>query len=372
MTVVATEEIAKVVEISDEKILHKIRSQIEFYFKNYSLSHDKYMQNELKENDKKFPVENFLKFNKIKQLLPTEAALTCDNLVKAIKASSVLNLSDDLTKVSRTDDIPDSWADYLKEAEERTVYLKGFAQDASLESITENLCQALDSSKIEGIFLRKTPKKQFKGSIYVTLADAESAKTLLESDKVSLTRTEEFPALRMMKTEHVAKQSEKNNKVKKDKLSKQIPKNSVLKITNLACDSNERFEVKKLRQAFEKIHPCDFVDQTVEGDALVIYTRFKGENSVSRFLEILGKLPQAEGEEVDERLAALHAQFDGKEKFEQLSMTALEGEAELEYWSKIKELMKQKFNNKSNKKNYSMKKFKKKGSQPDAKKAKTE
>ena len=119
-----------------------------------------------------------------------------------------------------------------------------------------------------------------------------------------------------------------------------------MQVTNIAVASNERFDTKKLRKAFEEIHPVQFVDQKEEDDALAIYCRFKGENSVAKFLEILAKLKAAE--EVDERLSALHEIFEGAESFNKLKMEALQGVEELKYWQVVKELMKSKYSGNQN------------------------
>merc|ERR1719348_29789 len=192
--------------------------------------------------------------------------------------------------------------------------------------------------------MRKGPKKTFKGSIYVTMCDNESAKVLLESkDKLKLISTDEFPSLVLTKNEHLAKQAERNRLSKLQKIAKQIPKNSVLKITDIACDSNERFDMKKVRTAFANIHPVEFVDQKEIENQLIMYVRMKGENSVARFMEILDKLKKLES---DEKLDALCEIFDGKDKFNKLTMAALEGDEELLYWQKIREAMKAKHDNK--------------------------
>merc|ERR1712105_584942 len=127
------------------EIVSKIRSQIEFYFENYSLCRDSYMQNELKQHENQFKVENFLKFNKIKQLGGEN--ITTDLLVEALKGSKALKLNEDSTMVSRIKEVPTDWKSYCEEADTRTVYLKGFATDSNLDAIKDILKKAIDVSK---------------------------------------------------------------------------------------------------------------------------------------------------------------------------------------------------------------------------------
>ncbi|XP_058125531.1 la-related protein 7 [Anopheles ziemanni] len=73
-----------------------IRTQIEFYFSDANLSKDRYM-GQLMQNDPCIPLEEFLKFNKIKAL-----ASNVEEIATSLKSSTFLTLSDDQSKVRRT------------------------------------------------------------------------------------------------------------------------------------------------------------------------------------------------------------------------------------------------------------------------------
>ncbi|XP_058059466.1 la-related protein 7 [Anopheles bellator] len=76
-----------------------IRTQIEFYFSDANLSKDRYM-GQLLRNDSFIPVEEFLKFNKIKAL-----TTSVEEIATALKKSSFLTLSDDNLKVRRQNEL---------------------------------------------------------------------------------------------------------------------------------------------------------------------------------------------------------------------------------------------------------------------------
>ncbi|XP_052866951.1 la-related protein 7 [Anopheles cruzii] len=76
-----------------------IRTQIEFYFSDANLSKDRYM-GQLLRNDSFIPIDEFLKFNKIKAL-----TTSVEDIATALKKSSFLALSDDNLKVRRQNEL---------------------------------------------------------------------------------------------------------------------------------------------------------------------------------------------------------------------------------------------------------------------------
>ncbi|EAT40423.1 AAEL007853-PA [Aedes aegypti] len=72
-----------------------IRSQMEFYFSDANLTKDRYLGQRIKD-DPFIPLEEFLKFNRIKQL-----ADNVEDIATALKNSDLLLLSDDRSKVRR-------------------------------------------------------------------------------------------------------------------------------------------------------------------------------------------------------------------------------------------------------------------------------
>ena len=81
---------------------------------------------------------------------------------------------------------------------------------------------------------RKGREKFFKGTIYVTLSDAETAASLLNSDieleKIEPRKEGEIVVQKMTKLEHMNECVKENKRQNNEKLKKNIVLNSVLKV----------------------------------------------------------------------------------------------------------------------------------------------
>lgn len=99
-----------------------------------------------------------LTFNRLKSL-SSEA----DVIIKALKKSDagLVEISEDETKLRRSpaNPLPEFNDEYKQELNERTVHLKGFPEDASLEDITQFCSQY---GKVLSIEMRRTKEKKFK------------------------------------------------------------------------------------------------------------------------------------------------------------------------------------------------------------------
>merc|ERR1712071_580450 len=100
-------QVSIVEDVKTKKVRHRkkslhtaIRNQMEFYFSNANLSKDRFMQNAIKEGSE-VKLEIFLSFNKIRTL-----SEDLKEIVKALKFSSKLKVSEDETAVSRIEPLP--------------------------------------------------------------------------------------------------------------------------------------------------------------------------------------------------------------------------------------------------------------------------
>lgn len=96
----ATEQEPKQEHSPRKRIRHRkkhlydnILKQMEFYFSEANLSKDRFL-GDLVKNDPWVPLELFLKFNKIRTL-----SQDLNDIIKAMKHSTLLELSEDRTKV---------------------------------------------------------------------------------------------------------------------------------------------------------------------------------------------------------------------------------------------------------------------------------
>lgn len=77
-----------------KQLYDNILKQMEFYFSDANLSKDRFL-GELVNNDPWVPIDLFLKFNKIRTLTQD-----LNDIAKAMKHSTLLDLSEDKTKVT--------------------------------------------------------------------------------------------------------------------------------------------------------------------------------------------------------------------------------------------------------------------------------
>ncbi|XP_052739347.1 la-related protein 7 [Bicyclus anynana] len=104
-----------------KQLYENIMKQMEFYFSDANLSKDRFL-GELVKNDPFVPLSEFLKFNKIRSLTQD-----VNDIAKAMKHSTFLELSDDKLKVKRrTPMLP-------YDADSRTVYVESIPVTAGRE-----------------------------------------------------------------------------------------------------------------------------------------------------------------------------------------------------------------------------------------------
>jgi len=109
--------------------MKKLRKQIEYYFGNFNLPCDRFMNKVIKENkDGWFPAETLLKFRKIK-----DAEVGLCEIVEACMDSKVVKVNDAQTHIKRKYPLKgSSWIN------ERTIQAKGFPKEnCSLNELIE-------------------------------------------------------------------------------------------------------------------------------------------------------------------------------------------------------------------------------------------
>lgn len=159
----------------------KIIQQIEYYFGDINLGRDKFLQQKMSEDNGWIEVEVLLKFNRLKALTTNN-----DAVVKALRksTSSLLEIDECGKKIRRNVNkpLPEQTGEYKMTLNARSVYVKGFPLDASLDEITA-FCR--EYGNVESVEMRKNVKtKQFKGSIFVVFDCKESAVNMINVDDV--------------------------------------------------------------------------------------------------------------------------------------------------------------------------------------------
>uniref|UniRef100_A0A3B3Q5Y8 Small RNA binding exonuclease protection factor La n=1 Tax=Paramormyrops kingsleyae TaxID=1676925 RepID=A0A3B3Q5Y8_9TELE len=180
----------------------KVSEQIEYYFGDHNLPRDKFLKEQLKVDDGWVPLETMIKFNRLNRLT-TDFSVIIESLRKS--KTGLLEISEDKTKIRRSPDKPlpevnDEYKDALKH---KSVYLKGFPLETTLDEVQEWLN---GKGNIENIQMRRNLQRQFKGSVFLVLDSEESAKQFTARPDVKNFKDNEMIVL--LKEDYYAKKTE--------------------------------------------------------------------------------------------------------------------------------------------------------------------
>lgn len=242
------------VDLTPEELRNKIVCQVEFYFGDYNLPKDKFLLSKVSENEGWVDVDTLLKFNRLKKLTTDKALIS-----EALKGSDhgIVEVSEDNLKVRRNPEkpMPTSFKDQFVD---RTVYVKGFPNDATLDQLIE-FFKPFGSGCIK---MRRLPvNRQFKGSVFVLLESSDAAKILCETKDLQYQGTD---LILMMAQEHAdmraKKRQESNDNRKKNE------------------EQDELKEMVKAEEMFEKMEkkPGVFLSLTgIPKDSEITFQDFK-------------------------------------------------------------------------------------------------
>nr|XP_045003371.1 lupus La protein [Jaculus jaculus]XP_045003372.1 lupus La protein [Jaculus jaculus]XP_045003373.1 lupus La protein [Jaculus jaculus]XP_045003374.1 lupus La protein [Jaculus jaculus]XP_045003375.1 lupus La protein [Jaculus jaculus]XP_045003376.1 lupus La protein [Jaculus jaculus] len=186
----------------------KICHQIEYYFGDFNLPRDKFLKEQIKLDEGWVPLEIMIKFNRLNRLT-TDFKVIVEALSKS--KAKLMEISADKTKIRRSPSkpLPEVTDEYKNDVKNRSVYIKGFPTDATLDDIKEWL---EDKGQILNIQMRRTLHKTFKGSIFAVFDSIHSAKKFVETRGQKYKGTD---LLILFKDDYFAKKNEerKQNKV---------------------------------------------------------------------------------------------------------------------------------------------------------------
>eukprot|EP00794_Sanderia_malayensis_P017560 gene17560-19312_t len=195
----------------------------------------------------------------------------------------------------------------LKSAHEKTIYMKGFPTDYTLDNIEEFF---EGKGKIVFIKMRKKEEdKSFKGSIFVEFETAEMAQQLLNMEELKCGET----VLEKMKRDDFYKKQDDEKKNKKSGETKDelvYPKGGVLHFVGVG-DETSREDLRKVFGDHEEVTWIDFERNDKEGKV-----RFKNEGGAQRGID--GVMKANDGKII----------INGVES----TVRVLEGEEEEKFW----------------------------------------
>ncbi|KAF5395842.1 hypothetical protein PHET_11351, partial [Paragonimus heterotremus] len=117
-----------------EPVEAKIIKQVEYYFSDLNLSRDKFMKEVIAENDGWISLDTMLKFNRLK-CLSEDADVIKKALLKS--TSGLLEVGPNGVRRNPSSKVPEDFDAAFSAYKDRSVYVKGFATDATLDEIIE-------------------------------------------------------------------------------------------------------------------------------------------------------------------------------------------------------------------------------------------
>ncbi|XP_059896662.1 lupus La protein [Gadus macrocephalus] len=169
----------------------KVVRQIEYYFGDHNLPRDKFLKEQLQLDDGWVKVATMLQFNRLKSLT-TDSAVIIEALLKS--KTGLLEISEDKTKIRRSAEkpIPEINEDYKDAMKNKSVYIKGFPLETTLDEILE---WTTGKGQAENIQMRRNLQRQFKGSVFLCFDTEEAAKAFLGREDIKSFKDNELLVL---------------------------------------------------------------------------------------------------------------------------------------------------------------------------------
>merc|ERR1712072_231393 len=320
----------------DSELEKRIVQQVEYYFGDFNLPRDKFLQEQLKDNEEGWVgIDVMLKFQRLNKISDNG-----ETILKALKQSTdnILEVDLENKKIRRNPEVPlpEKEDDDTKTA--KTVYCKGFEKEnTSLDGLL-----AFFAKCAEGVVHvnrrtwvdRETNTRNFKGSIFVTFKDKASADKFMAEESVKSPSGEELIRKwqadynKEKQVEYETKKAERSqekkskNAVQANEKEEKVDDEPVESLPLGAVLYMDGFKNDTMREDIKKELDCDdaiaFVD--FERGKTTAWVRFKNENAAKDLAEKL-----KEKYKDDEKL---------KVKETDIEFRVLEGDEENEYLEK--------------------------------------
>lgn len=299
----------------------KIIKQIEYYFGDFNLPRDKFLQEKVKLDEGWVPIETLLTFNRLKSLTEEESIVA-----DAISQSTLLEVSDDRKKVRRNlnQPLPESTTERQQKLNELTVYAKGFPTTTTIDELLEFFGKF---GRCLNVYMRRLPStRKFKGSVFATFDKEEDAKSFVSQEGIKyneLELTRYFKkdyhqqkkitrAVRLAEKAQKEQQKQKESSQEEEEEETEVILGCLLRLQGLG----EGTSWESVKQALSPYAEVAFVD----------YARSKPE-AVVRFVE------EGSAQAVVAKLGALEEPLSINGT--QVTFSVLEGDEEAEYWKKL-------------------------------------
>ena len=330
----------------------KIIRQIEYYFGDFNLSRDKFLKDTIKADEGWVPMETMLKFQRLSKI-SSDAKEILVSLKKS--ESGLMEIDEENGKIRRRPTVPLPEEEEVKKDQARmTVYVKGFEKEKTTLDDLLDFFSKFDN--VINVFKRtwldkRSKERNFKGSVFVTFKDRESAEKFMAVESVknpegeelvrkwqedySEEKKKEFEEKKKKMHDHKAGAKKVKEMVKstgdteseaKKEEENLLPKGTVLKLESL----NETTTREMLRETLEKEFGVTHTDIAFiyysKGEP-VASLRFKEENAAKN---LATKIEAALGKVAEGGDEAKELKVNGAE----VKFSVLEGEEETTFLAK--------------------------------------
>lgn len=249
----------------------KIMKQVEFYFSDYNMPRDRFLQEEAKKSEEGWIALSVIASFKRMQALSGDVSV----ISEAVKASEFVELSADGLSVRRAAALPETFVDCMKTC----VLVKGFETEGIALEQLEEFFAGVVTGGAEGIasirMRRNKQTKAFKGSVFLTLKSEEETqrlaelKTLPYNESINLEIMDMVAFMEDQNAKHLARNSNKSEEATgeaREPMTLERVKEMVMTVTGCPVDLNHRL----LRAALSAKGPIAFVENvTPEGFSVV-------------------------------------------------------------------------------------------------------
>jgi RNA recognition motif-containing protein len=285
----------------------KLKRQLEYYFSDSNYSGDKFMRGKAAENNGYIPVDEFLKFNRVKQI-------TSDiNFVNYV-FQQIPDLEVKDGKVKRTKPIAEVDP---KERMERSIYIKGFTPNEELSIDVLNDLLLPYANPLSIYRRRDKATKKFRGSIYVEFKTPEEGKKIADLKELDFKgqkltietqqdhynrkakeaaekgKTYEPPYANQHK-----KQKEKKEKVEEKPFEPTIEQGLLIEIKNVPADTT----FADLKAYFARFGQVQYVDTEKLSENQCLIRFLQASATTAAYEEISAKKMEIKGNILEARL----------------------------------------------------------------------
>ncbi|XP_012554375.2 la-related protein 7 [Hydra vulgaris] len=249
-----------------KSLLKQTRNQLEFYFSDANLRHDRFLRKEITDNDGYVDLKTMLKFNKLKTLTSDLSVL-----VKAVEISDSLQLNNDKTKLKRKLPLP-----VIENVDQKTVYVEQFPNDIDHDWLKEIFSKC---GTVEYISLpRHKHNNKVKGFAFIefsTQQEAEKACQMLNKADKKMKWNKKIENENDEKAKKNIKRKISDKKVEDSKSSGNRKKNSVSECSDYKTDEeckeniisinkNKSNSIKNDRKRYSESEKYDILNENQE------------------------------------------------------------------------------------------------------------